>query len=505
MLFFLSLYKSFIYTEIMEFTFIYWILLVFSGLIWFTSVLIPIAVMSEDNNESSLYCIPVGILFSCFSFISLIHIYSFEISRIIWIILVGLSFLAHLGLIIYHREDSNKHYSISFILSLLLIPFPLIVDNSLQTSRETIYINFHENHYFIIASIVILLLISITLILTYNRNRRINRNLLNRLYSLEDKIESFYIKNTKFEEPYNKYFREEISLLIQNNKVFQSNLTSTNRYFDEINKSLDSIKKQLSYSSNKSNRKRNRFDEDSNEQEWTFELANIKQMLEKVIQPAENSKIYNEENLDIVRELNHFIATPLSSIIANTEIILLKTTEKEFINENLTAIKENVELCKCVIETYREIATVTDNSENIVSSINKLILSAFKMYRSVNKKINIDIDTNLPDIIPDYSNHYIISIIIPLVENAVVASPDNSDIKCLLIEEENCFRFELCNYCINLPKLSDLRTQGYSSKPNHKGSGLMIVRHLIQSKNGTLDVDIVNEAVLFKITLPKRR
>ena len=55
-----------------------------------------------------------------------------------------------------------------------------------------------------------------------------------------------------------------------------------------------------------------------------------------------------------------------------------------------------------------------------------------------------------------------------------------------------------------MKSLKDLKTQGYSSKENHQGTGIMIVQSLLSLKNrGILESDIENDKVIQTIKLNK--
>lgn len=488
-----------------EFNFIYWILLVFSGVMWLVLWLTPIAVMTtvDDNSEVSLYSIPTSLLFSSFGFVASIHLFTFSTSYIVWLILVGLSLLNHIILIIVKKEKFNAHYIISLSLTLLISSIPFIIKNTPNSMESQLYLDFNKSYHLII-TIFATIIISFCFWIYNFKIKRSNEVLFEELKHIQDNIYSSNHYNSILEEPYTKYLREEISLLSKNNSNMSSILSSVYKNQDEINKSLELLRKQMSYNSNKSNyRKMNKMTEDIHIQDIYEELVDIKH---SIFNYEVSSLPINPVNtIDIIRELNHFIATPLSSIIANSEIILMLHSDKAGIDEYLGRIKDSVELCRCVLATYREIATVTGKSEDVVSSIEKSIIAAFKMYRVQNKKYTLNIDVDLPDSVENYSSHYIISIILPLIENAVVASPDedNLDIRCLFTKEGTSYIVEIYNYFLDKPDLKNLKTQGYSSKENHKGSGLMIVRHLVQSKKGKLDIDIYENSILFKITLPQ--
>lgn len=125
--------------------------------------------------------------------------------------------------------------------------------------------------------------------------------------------------------------------------------------------------------------------------------------------------------------------------------------------------------------------------------------NTLEIFRESHNKKNLIIEININDTVDGFSNHYLISILMPLLENAVVASPKDSTIK---LYQPNDLEFIIQNKCTPPPNIRDLNTQGYSSKDGHKGTGLMIVRHLLGiKKQGTLSIVIEKNDVIQTVKL----
>lgn len=182
-------------------------------------------------------------------------------------------------------------------------------------------------------------------------------------------------------------------------------------------------------------------------------------------------------NQILVRELTHFITTPLATIQTSCEliegVIMNKNKEKERIGDNLRRINSAVEICKGILKTYRQIFLCTTSADD--NSLVDMVKHTFTSYKGDKPlKLNLNIKGKYPDI----PNYYIISIILPLIDNAICASKENSTIEVIekdyVIKISNTFNSEI--------DISKLETDGYSTKENHYGMGLYTVRHLLASR-----------------------
>lgn len=97
------------------------------------------------------------------------------------------------------------------------------------------------------------------------------------------------------------------------------------------------------------------------------------------------------------------------------------------------------------------------------------------------------------------------SVVSPLLENAVAASPVNSEIKVNISHADSMINIILENECENAPLLSDLYKNGYSSKKDHIGTGLETVRHFLTLLGGKeLDISLDNQIIKFSLQFPSK-
>lgn len=235
-------------------------------------------------------------------------------------------------------------------------------------------------------------------------------------------------------------------------------------------------------------------------------LYEIKKGIEKIKEPL-NSNNLGINNLDIIRELNHFLATPFSSIITNCELLKRQIISKRNIsnaNIHIDRIISSTKLCQCVIKAYREITNVSNSFVDSQQTIKQGLQDAFSLYSTEYQKDGIEFSNNIADNLSGYSNNLIISLISPLLQNAVYASPEYETIYLDCKEEQHRYTISISNKYSIKPDLAAMDNVGYSSKENHTGTGLLIVRHILQLRDsGELSYEIKNDEIIFNVYLKK--
>lgn len=210
----------------------------------------------------------------------------------------------------------------------------------------------------------------------------------------------------------------------------------------------------------------------------------------------------NEINIDqemLVRELTHFIATPLATIDASCKALQslpLKGKEHAKLVDNFDRIVSAVNICNGILSTYREIFAGGKIEEG--QRLSELIRSSFDVYMSnVGKNLKLNMKVN--DSHEKVSNYYIMSMILPLVSNAVVAAKPNSSIE--IMETDGLIR--ISNTYIGELNVSNFEKDGYSSKgDNHRGMGLFTVRHLLaRRKLGNLNYYLKENRIYFEVPI----
>ena len=106
-----------------------------------------------------------------------------------------------------------------------------------------------------------------------------------------------------------------------------------------------------------------------------------------------------------------------------------------------------------------------------------------------NKSVTLLIG-NLPENISGYSNNIIISALVPLIHNAVSASPIGGVVKMEYKENIDSFYLSIKNLCeYGTPEIDKLSEQGFSTKQNHIGIGLQSVRNIVRLTKNDISLD----------------
>ena len=219
-----------------------------------------------------------------------------------------------------------------------------------------------------------------------------------------------------------------------------------------------------------------------------------------------NGGIYSNYNNQIfIRELFHYLITPLSQIEAKTIILYRDPSIFEDIpriQKMASTIKTSVEICKTVLSAYRELAFVVSSSDWSPESLNQSVIAAGNLYKESMEK-EVEICSNLLDDFAPYSNNYLLAALLPLLENAIKASPTNKTVKIGFELGNSTIDIFIENEALNMPTVEQLKTPGFSSKKAHKGTGLLIARHLIEDHNrGALKFESVSDTLKAIISIP---
>ncbi|MDX3663950.1 hypothetical protein PV646_42260 [Streptomyces sp. ID05-26A] len=206
-----------------------------------------------------------------------------------------------------------------------------------------------------------------------------------------------------------------------------------------------------------------------------------------------------------VREISHALNTPLAQI--ETAALLLKENagDPEVRDASIRDVLEAAELCKTFIGGFRQVASVVGPLGWESRSLVKTLDSGCRMYMRKSLK-DASISMDLPDSVEGYSNSYILSVLLPLVENAVESNVGGGEISVKLLRlEENVLRFEV----INTPELlpigdDDIYRPGFTTKDGaHEGLGLSSVKVMVSAhRDGKIGHRIDGEKVTFFVLLP---
>lgn len=206
------------------------------------------------------------------------------------------------------------------------------------------------------------------------------------------------------------------------------------------------------------------------------------------------------ESREILSDIKHSMTTPLSQILTNCELI--KGSQGNSENEYVERIEDITKLCLVIISSYVEQARISKGFEDMDI---RQGLKAMGLYKNEYHKENVEIEyEGLPESIEGYTNNQVLTLLQPLIQNAIYASPDDGKVKIMYKSEDDNIVLKVVNKVAGtLPSLKELNTIGYSSKENHKGIGIQTIRNQLRLMDAKalsyqLDDDTITAVILLK-------
>ena len=445
------------------FTIINWMLISFFGILYFFTTIMPLIVVKD--NVKNVYLHMLSYLFATIIFMSLKDVVSIKASIITWKILVGVPWA--LSIIIFFFKGRSVHKYIIFVLNTILGSVPFLINAKFDIPLQQLNGGYFINNYALdslmsIISIVCLLMTVLLVVLMVSKNN-----------SLKSQInQGFREQNALSQQLFaNSYqgISTQINAVIYNQKRFQPNNSLT----PELINSLSGL---------------------------IATLPKITQLVQS--KSDKQSPIVKIESSKIIRDINHTIATPLSQIKVNSELIRSKEKPNEM-KVYAGRICRQAEICSCIIQGYRDLVANTDdtNSIDLIQQLN----NAFETYRHNYDKPLIKFELQIDNSVLNYSPAIILSILTPLLENAVSASNAEGSVSIQGTLSPNGYLIAIRNVCDQVPKNSDLDKAGFSTKPNHNGIGLEAVRTLLTLCNGSLSHSTIGNIVEFVVELKEKK
>ena len=458
-----------------------WTLIIVFGLLYIICFIGPMATVKEESKNSYLLLLCLFFTFICIYPIK--EIYSALIALRVWQISFSAVLLDSILLIALCKRDRYNAIITSIICAIFtILPFY----NSIEFSNEITPISIAAKKFevridylsSIIGVCVSLILIACTFIVM-KRTRKIGMD-----YQLMDLLQQnikLYSRQESFHKPMETLWSYEA-----NSKLKLLDIS--------IKKCLTEIRQlaQKPFLPNSI---------------FTANIDDLRPMIYNM--SAEISKLNNlvskqeyQTNLpnefSAITELNHSLATPLSQIEVNCE--LLKPKVKGTLHPQIERIIQYVNFCRTTILAFKEVlsSSINGDSNGYMASLTE----CFNMYCNKCNKTTIKFNFNTEENI-GISKNILISIISPMLENAVDASPDGREISLVVSQQDNSINIILENECTIPPKLSDLKTIGFSSKEGHIGTGLNTVRHFLVLLGGKeLQISINQNKIQFTLNIP---
>lgn len=385
-----------------------------------------------------------------------------------WIVWASLSIITVVLVIIsfFSRKESSRVADITSLIVVALLAVPPFLSTtsinfSLQYSR---IITIDEGLVIYGAGFLLLSVIGISILFYLVPQKK----LLERISAKED------------------INKEEVVNQIKRNRVFRDPMISFVRQeiLDQVNSLIDVIRQETA---SVKLSKKNRGNQKNVDSAFLNDIRDIRRMLQKLTKGE-----YEMFSIrDFVSDVKHSITTPLSRISVNADLLKKEVTTEKGI-ERLDHIYQSAQICQSVINSYSEL--VNKNLGDNIISIKKAAESFFEDSKDKDNKSVTLSDGTLPDNISGYSNSVVISALVPLIHNAVSASPIGGVVKMEYEETADSSYIRIRNLCEQgTPNVEKLSEQGFSTKHNHKGIGLQTVRNIVRLTKNSITLDFTIE------------
>jgi signal transduction histidine kinase len=215
------------------------------------------------------------------------------------------------------------------------------------------------------------------------------------------------------------------------------------------------------------------------------------------------------EREQLIREISHSINTPLAQIELTLRGVAETTGDTQIIGA-LRRSEQSVQLCRAVLAAYRDITAVAAIATQWdIQDLRQALRSVVEVYKARGLELpeEVSVEIDVPGAIPGYSNYMIISLLLPLLQNAVEAAPSSSQIRCWGIRDDNHYLLCVSNATRFRVDLGKLKLSNYTSKLGaHEGLGLSSVRTLLARQahlGASLEFEIADDIFIATVRLPQ--
>lgn len=228
---------------------------------------------------------------------------------------------------------------------------------------------------------------------------------------------------------------------------------------------------------------------------------------ERTALPTEQTTKFSNRPGLLIREISHALNTPLSQMEA--ALLTVKTElrhpDPQNISARLRSIQIGLDICKSVVGSFRELILGSKASSAWApQSLKEAIATAAEAYIAQHGT-KIFLNNELPDNVRGYSNNYLISLLLPLVENAIDSATPDTTVSLSISNVDGFDRLSISNKPLKLPISHEIYDDGFSTKPGHTGTGLTIVQHLLTAMpSASLSHKIVEDVLTFDIMIEAR-
>ncbi len=229
----------------------------------------------------------------------------------------------------------------------------------------------------------------------------------------------------------------------------------------------------------------------------------------------DNEKIIEKNKNELITSVSHDLRTPLTSIIGYVD--LLKKNEfndKEKFDNYIEVIDERTKSLNRLINELFEYTKLTSHDIKLNYSrleIVSLIEQMVGEYTPIFNKENLEVIKYITDkdIFINADIEKIVRVLENLLTNAIKYSVKNSKVLIKLFEENDYVVVSVLNKAKDITEddLKNIFERFYKVDKSRKeqdstGLGLSIVKRIVELHNGEIDVNLNEDIIEFKISLP---
>jgi len=213
-----------------------------------------------------------------------------------------------------------------------------------------------------------------------------------------------------------------------------------------------------------------------------------------------------------IRELFHSLMTPITAADNAMRLISASKGDSDFedtLSENLETIDNSLSLNKALLYAYRGLALVDFTDKNSGITIKSFIADTIKSLNLQHKKqVSVLLDDSQSFAITGYSTEMVIALLLPLLQNAVEASPTDGTICVQEFSHANHLEIVVINSTQEPVSTEDLNTDKFSTKKEdssgHEGIGLAAVRNIAKELQISFDIYVEEDKVVATLSFPRR-
>lgn len=209
-----------------------------------------------------------------------------------------------------------------------------------------------------------------------------------------------------------------------------------------------------------------------------------------------------------MRQLFHSLMTPIIAIENSIKLVNISHGDKDYLEiiaNELASIENSFKLVKSLLYAYRRVAMVDFSDGNTFICVSaQAQMTVESLNRQYSKKCLLEIKGKFEKM-SGFASELIIALLVPLLQNAVEASPNEGKIILSEYISFNNIVIEVVNNSIDDVDNQILQSDGKSSKVAHEGLGLSSVRSIASQMQVEFFISSTGHQVTAQLIFPIRK